>query len=39
MLDEADKLIRVGVSRTDVDAIYADLNDRGISEADGRAVD
>jgi 5-methyltetrahydropteroyltriglutamate--homocysteine methyltransferase len=32
MLDEADKQIRVGVSRTDVDAIYADLNDRGISE-------
>jgi 5-methyltetrahydropteroyltriglutamate--homocysteine methyltransferase len=32
MLDEADKLIRVGVSRTDVDAILADLNDRGIAK-------
>jgi 5-methyltetrahydropteroyltriglutamate--homocysteine methyltransferase len=30
MLDEADKLIRVGVSRTDVDAILADLHDKGI---------
>jgi 5-methyltetrahydropteroyltriglutamate--homocysteine methyltransferase len=30
MLDEADKLIRVGVSRTDIDAILADLHDRGI---------
>jgi 5-methyltetrahydropteroyltriglutamate--homocysteine methyltransferase len=30
MLDEADKQIRVGVSRTDIDAILADLNDRGI---------
>jgi 5-methyltetrahydropteroyltriglutamate--homocysteine methyltransferase len=30
MLDEADKLIRVGVSRTDIDTILADLNDRGI---------
>ncbi len=32
MLDEADKLIRVGVSRTDIDTILADLNDRGISK-------
>jgi 5-methyltetrahydropteroyltriglutamate--homocysteine methyltransferase len=30
MLDEADKLIRVGVSRTDIDTILADLNDKGI---------
>ena len=32
MLDEADKQIRVGVSRTDIDSIIADLNDRGISK-------
>ncbi len=31
MLDEADKQIRVGISRTDIDSIIADLNDRGIS--------
>jgi 5-methyltetrahydropteroyltriglutamate--homocysteine methyltransferase len=32
MLDEADKRIRVGVSRTDVDALLAELNDKGISK-------
>ncbi len=32
MMDEADKQIRVGVSRTDIDAILADLNDRGVSK-------
>jgi 5-methyltetrahydropteroyltriglutamate--homocysteine methyltransferase len=32
MLDETDKQIRVGVSRTDIDALLADLNDRGVSK-------
>ncbi len=32
MLDEADKQIRVGVARTDVDSLIAELNDRGISK-------
>jgi 5-methyltetrahydropteroyltriglutamate--homocysteine methyltransferase len=31
LLEDADKNIRVGVSRTDIDAIFADLNDEGIS--------
>lgn len=31
MLEQADKQIRVGITRTDIDAIYADLNDQGIS--------
>jgi 5-methyltetrahydropteroyltriglutamate--homocysteine methyltransferase len=30
MLDEAGKQIRVGVSRTDVDSILAELNDKGV---------
>ena len=30
MLEAADKQIRVGVSRTDIDAILADLNDIGV---------
>ncbi len=30
MLEEADKQIRVGISRTDIDTIYAELNERGI---------
>jgi 5-methyltetrahydropteroyltriglutamate--homocysteine methyltransferase len=30
-LDQADKLIRVGVSRTDIDALLAELNDKGIA--------
>jgi 5-methyltetrahydropteroyltriglutamate--homocysteine methyltransferase len=30
MLDETDKMIRVGVSRTDIDALVAELNDKGI---------
>ncbi len=32
MLDETNKLIRVGVSRTDIDAILAELNEKGISK-------
>jgi 5-methyltetrahydropteroyltriglutamate--homocysteine methyltransferase len=32
MLDEADKRIRVGVSRTDVDSILAELHDRGVTK-------
>lgn len=31
MLDEADKQIRVGVARTDVDSLIAELNDKGVS--------
>jgi len=30
MLDETDKQIRVGVSRTDIDAILAELHDQGV---------
>jgi 5-methyltetrahydropteroyltriglutamate--homocysteine methyltransferase len=32
MLDDADKEIRVGVSRTDVDSIVAELYDKGVSK-------
>jgi 5-methyltetrahydropteroyltriglutamate--homocysteine methyltransferase len=32
MLDEADKEIRIGVSRTDVDSIVAELHDKGVSK-------
>ena len=32
ILDEADKQIRVGISRTDIDSIIAELNDSGISQ-------
>jgi 5-methyltetrahydropteroyltriglutamate--homocysteine methyltransferase len=32
MLDETDKQIRIGVSRTDIDTILAELNDRGIAK-------
>jgi 5-methyltetrahydropteroyltriglutamate--homocysteine methyltransferase len=32
MLEKADKQIRVGVSRTDIDAIYAELYERGITQ-------
>ena len=32
MLDEADKQIRVGVARTDIDSLLAELNDKGISK-------
>lgn len=32
MLDETDKQIRVGVARTDVDSLIAELNERGISK-------
>lgn len=31
MLDEADKQIRVGVTRTDIDSLIAELRDRGIT--------
>ncbi len=31
MLDEANKQIRVGVSRTDIDSLLADLNDQGFA--------
>ncbi len=32
MLDDADKQIRVGVARTDVDSLIAELNDKGVSK-------
>jgi 5-methyltetrahydropteroyltriglutamate--homocysteine methyltransferase len=32
MLDQADKQIRVGVSRTDIDSIMAELHDRGVTK-------
>jgi 5-methyltetrahydropteroyltriglutamate--homocysteine methyltransferase len=32
MLDQADKNIRVGVSRTDIDALVAELHDQGIEK-------
>jgi 5-methyltetrahydropteroyltriglutamate--homocysteine methyltransferase len=32
MLDEADKRIRVGISRTDIDAILAELHDKGVAK-------
>lgn len=32
MLEEADKQIRVGVSRTDIDAIMAELHDQGVEK-------
>jgi 5-methyltetrahydropteroyltriglutamate--homocysteine methyltransferase len=32
MLDEADKQIRVGVSRTDIDSILAELGEKGVSK-------
>jgi 5-methyltetrahydropteroyltriglutamate--homocysteine methyltransferase len=32
MLDDADKQIRVGVSRTDIDNILAELNDQGVAK-------
>ncbi|NLF89021.1 hypothetical protein GX563_09395 [Candidatus Bathyarchaeota archaeon] len=31
MLEQAGKQIRIGISRTDIDTIYAELNDQGIS--------
>jgi 5-methyltetrahydropteroyltriglutamate--homocysteine methyltransferase len=32
MLEEADKQIRVGVSRTDIDSIVAELHDKGVTK-------
>ncbi len=32
MLDNADKYVRVGVSRTDIDSIMAELHDKGIAK-------
>jgi len=41
MLEEADKQIRVGVARTDLDSILAELNDRGVAkpETEEQAVE
>lgn len=32
MLEEANKKIRVGISRTDIDSIYAELSEQGVSK-------
>jgi 5-methyltetrahydropteroyltriglutamate--homocysteine methyltransferase len=32
LLEQADKQIRVGISRTDIDTIYAELNEQGINK-------
>jgi 5-methyltetrahydropteroyltriglutamate--homocysteine methyltransferase len=32
MLEDADKRVRVGVSRTDIDSILAELNDKGVTK-------
>jgi 5-methyltetrahydropteroyltriglutamate--homocysteine methyltransferase len=32
ILENADKQIRVGVSRTDIDNIFAELNDKGVAK-------
>jgi len=32
MLEDADKQIRVGISRTDIDSIMAELNDKGVTK-------
>jgi 5-methyltetrahydropteroyltriglutamate--homocysteine methyltransferase len=32
MLEDADKQIRVGVSRTDIDSIMAELHDKGVTK-------
>lgn len=32
MLDKADKLIRVGITRTDIDSIIAELRDKGVTK-------
>ena len=32
MLEDADKSVRVGVSRTDIDSILAELNDKGVTK-------
>jgi 5-methyltetrahydropteroyltriglutamate--homocysteine methyltransferase len=34
MLEEADKQIRVGISRTDIDSIMAELHEKGVSSPD-----
>jgi 5-methyltetrahydropteroyltriglutamate--homocysteine methyltransferase len=38
MLDEADKNIRVGVSRTDINSIMAELYDKGITKPDAEQM-
>jgi 5-methyltetrahydropteroyltriglutamate--homocysteine methyltransferase len=38
MLDEADKQIRVGISRTDINSIMAELYDRGITNPDANRM-
>jgi 5-methyltetrahydropteroyltriglutamate--homocysteine methyltransferase len=38
MLDDADKQIRVGVSRTDIDNILAELNDQGVAKPSAEQI-
>ncbi len=38
MLESADKQVRVGVTRTDIDAILADLHDQGISQPSAEQI-
>jgi 5-methyltetrahydropteroyltriglutamate--homocysteine methyltransferase len=38
MLDQADKQIRVGVSRTDIDSIMAELHDKGITKPNAEGI-
>lgn len=38
MLDKADKLVRVGVARTDIDTVNAELHDKGIVKPDAEQL-
>jgi len=38
MLDQYDKQIRVGISRTDIDSILAELHDKGIKQPDAAQI-
>jgi 5-methyltetrahydropteroyltriglutamate--homocysteine methyltransferase len=38
ILDDADKLIRVGIARTDIDAMNAELHDKGIVKPDAEQM-
>jgi len=38
MLEKADKQIRIGVSRTDIDSIMAELSERGITKPDAERL-
>ena len=38
MLEQADKQIRVGIARTDIDSIWAELYEKGITEPTAEQV-